>query len=347
MVELHGPANRSLNPKRRPGSAAPAPGVWGHVPSAAQGVYPCPVLRSAGGLCVTLAAAWAIAPAAHAGGSASGVKVVATITPGQVRLFKPVGVPASAGGTFEEVVDPASHTAVWKLTFTGMTGKVTEARVTYITRPKAGSVVSHNNELCAPCLSGASGVDHFPQQADATAFLAEVRRGDAQVVLYTAKNAKNGEIAGTLRAAGAAKLPPTPASTGTPTARASASYANGKVTLTFVVGRAAEATVIVSDRGKPPFTSDPIELKTGTTTVVIAHRFLTRGYHYGIVNVVFAGGTRHCRSRSPFPETARRHPLLHAMPDRPVGTRTGDRRSRVTRRFAAAHWLLTSPSGEP
>jgi hypothetical protein len=252
------------------------------------------VMRLAG-VCAALAVASAVAVAAHGMVSGSGVKIVATITPGQVRIFKPMGVPASARGNLEEVVDPGSLRAVWKLTFTGLTGKVTEARVKYHYDSRVNGVlvgVDANHELCHPCLSGASGVDHFPRQSDVTSFLSAVRRGDAQVILYTAENAKNGGLAGTLKAAGAAAIPPAPANTVPATAEASATYANGKVTVTFVVGQPATAEVIVSDRGKPPFTPEPIELKTGKTTVVLAHRFLTRGYHAGFVNVTFPGSSR-------------------------------------------------------
>jgi hypothetical protein len=188
------------------------------------------------------------------------------------------------------VVDAAGAKGVWTLSFSGMTGRVTEARVTATVKYPTGAVTT-NDELCHPCTSPASGVIHFPRPLDADAFLTAVRHRHAQVVLYTAANA-TGEIAGTLEATGSASVPAPAPSSPLVTAQASASYANGTVRLTLVVGRAATAAVIISDRGKPTFSPAPIRLGPGTTRVVLRHHFSTHGYHYGVVNFEFAGSVR-------------------------------------------------------
>jgi hypothetical protein len=211
-----------------------------------------------------------------AGASSLGVRVVANLAVGSTR------------GTFSEVVDVTSARAVWKLSFSATSGKVTEARVQYVDRANGG-VVGANHELCHPCSAEVSGVDHFPLPAYATSYLAAVRRGEAHVTLYTA-NSKAGQVAGKLKATGTSALPAAP-TTSIPTVKASARYADGKVTLTLVCNAKGTATVVISDRGRPPYTSKPIAVHAGTQTVLLAHAF-TRGSHSGFINIVFAAATK-------------------------------------------------------
>jgi hypothetical protein len=224
-----------------------------------------------------------------AGAAGSGTRVVANLTADQVRGPAPVGAVAAASGSFSDVVDVTAARAVWKLSYSGTTGQVQEARVQYIDRSGAIPVLS-NHELCHPCAKQTAGVDHFPQPAFATSFLAAIRRKEAYVILFTAKNAKAGEIAGRLKSVGTAAVPPTP-TTSTPTLKASATYAAGKVTVTLACGAKGTATVIISNRGKAPYNSKPIPVHGGSQTVVFSYPF-TRGLHSGIVTVVFANATR-------------------------------------------------------
>jgi hypothetical protein len=233
------------------------------------------------------------AGAGRAATTSVGAKVVATLGPGAVLGPKPVGAVGSARGTFEEVVDRTTATAVWKLSYGGTTGTVIDARVVYHFDTLVRGVLvgtQANDDLCSPCLQHTSGTIHFPRPSDATTFLKAVHDGRAQVVLFTARNAKQGEIAGDLKTAGTAAVTQTHT---TPTAAtASASYTDGRIRLTVTVGQPATAQLIISDRGKPPFSPAPIHLRPGTNTVVLTHRFLTRGYHAGIVNLTFAGSSR-------------------------------------------------------
>ena len=158
----------------------------------------------------------------------------------------------------------------------------------YVDRSNGG-VVGANHELCHPCSTEVSGVDHWPLPAFATSYLAAVRRGEAHVILYTA-NSKTGQIAGKLQAIGTSAIPAAP-TTSTPTVKASAQYADGKVRLTLVCSAKGTAKVVISDRAKPPYTSKPITVHAGTQTVLLSHAF-TRGMHSGFVNIVFAAATR-------------------------------------------------------
>ena len=164
-------------------------------------------------VCAALSLGWAAGT--HGAASAPGYRVAATISASQVprlRYLPPKGNVAKARGSFVETVNPSSASGSWKLTFTGTTGVVKEARVVYWSTG-GGTVVANNHELCSGiymgvgprprgCRSGATGVDHWPTLRYAQAFLAAVKRGKAWVVLFTARNPDpNPEAAGVLKLA--------------------------------------------------------------------------------------------------------------------------------------------------
>jgi hypothetical protein len=152
-------------------------------------------MRSAAALIVLL-----VLPAVAAAAVPAHVK--ATLNVAGIRYPpKPVGNVAAAKGSYSETVDTARAVSSWRLTFSGTTGPVREARVVYWEKDaKTGITVTNNMELCHPCRSGATGASHWPLPRYASGYLASVRHGVAWVFVYTAKNPK-GEIAGTVKLA--------------------------------------------------------------------------------------------------------------------------------------------------
>jgi hypothetical protein len=102
----------------------------------------------------------------------------------------PKGVPAKAKGGFTAtVVEGARITLRWKLTFSGLTGKVGAALIHKARKGKAGPVVV---ALCGPCKSGQTGTVTISASANKA-----IENGTAYVNVHTAKNAA-GELRGQL-----------------------------------------------------------------------------------------------------------------------------------------------------
>ena len=134
--------------------------------------------------------------------AAAPVRVGATLNAAGIRYPpKPVGNVARAKGGFTQSVDVTHAVGTWRLTFSGTTGPVREARVVDSELNAATHItVTNNSELCHPCRSGATGTTHWPLPRYASSYLAAVKKGAAYVLLYTAKNPQ-GEIGGTVRLA--------------------------------------------------------------------------------------------------------------------------------------------------
>src|SRR5256885_9227869 len=103
--------------------------------------------------------------------AATPVRVGATLNAAGIRYPpKPVGNVARAKGTYSESVDAAHAVGNWRLTFSGTTGTVREARVVYVDSEKT----TNNDELCHPCRSGATGTTHWPLPRYASMYVAAV-----------------------------------------------------------------------------------------------------------------------------------------------------------------------------
>ena len=103
----------------------------------------------------------------------------------------PKGVPANATGGFSATVVEAgdSITLKWKLTFSGLTGKVGAAHIHKAKKGKAGPVVL---ALCGPCKSGQKGSAKISEAVNKA-----IETGNAYVNVHTTKNAA-GELRGQL-----------------------------------------------------------------------------------------------------------------------------------------------------
>ncbi len=103
----------------------------------------------------------------------------------------PKGVPAAAKGGFTAtVVESGSKiTLKWKLTFSGLTGKVGAAHIHKGQKGKAGAVIL---ALCGPCKNGQTGTAAIAESVNKA-----IETGGAYVNVHTAKNAA-GELRGQL-----------------------------------------------------------------------------------------------------------------------------------------------------
>lgn len=103
----------------------------------------------------------------------------------------PKGVPAKAKGGFTAtVVEGSKITLKWKLTFSGLTGKVGAAHIHKGKAGKAGPVLT---ALCGPCKSGQTGSATIGASVEKA-----VESGSAYVNTHTAKNAA-GELRGQIK----------------------------------------------------------------------------------------------------------------------------------------------------
>lgn len=107
---------------------------------------------------------------------------------------RPVGVAATAGGTFSLTLEHSGsrYSVTWKLTFHNLSGKAIAAHIHRGKPGKAGPVLL---TLCRSCSSGQSGKGSLSETA-ATA----VKSGSAYANVHTPKN-KAGEIRGQIRKA--------------------------------------------------------------------------------------------------------------------------------------------------
>jgi hypothetical protein len=103
----------------------------------------------------------------------------------------PKGVPAKAKGGFTATVVEAGDkiTLKWKLTFSGLTGKVGAAHIHKGKKGKPGGVIL---ALCGPCRSGQTGTASIPESTNSA-----IEKGLAYVNVHTTKNAA-GELRGQL-----------------------------------------------------------------------------------------------------------------------------------------------------
>ena len=134
--------------------------------------------------------------AASTTASASSSRISSTMTAKQVKPT-PLGNVASARGVLAgkaTLAAPRSQIA-WKLTYSGMTGRVVAALVRF-TNPKG---VTTAISLCVkPCTSGQTSFTFFRSKAEGEYFVNQVKAGKVDAVLQTKKNPA-GEIRGVLK----------------------------------------------------------------------------------------------------------------------------------------------------
>jgi hypothetical protein len=129
-----------------------------------------------------------------AGAAEAPVRIAATLNAVQVKPIKPRGDVSRARGSLSMSVNVAALSLSWRLTYSGTTGPVLTATVQYLTPG-----LLNNLELCHPCKVVSTGGRPDGPPGWTKALVASVKRGQAKVVLDTAKNPRYGEIAGTLK----------------------------------------------------------------------------------------------------------------------------------------------------
>jgi hypothetical protein len=99
---------------------------------------------------------------------------------------------AGASGAFAMWLEHkgSKYTALWKLTFSGLTGSATAAHIHMGKPGQAGPVIV---PLCGPCKAGQSGTATVSAAA-----VAAIKKGQAYANVHTAKN-PGGEIRGQIR----------------------------------------------------------------------------------------------------------------------------------------------------
>ena len=139
---------------------------------------------------VTVAIALTLTGLAVAAAATDTYTYRAALTKG-AEVPKPKGAPATARGTFTAtVVEGATASIQWKLTFSGLSGKAVGA---HIHRGKVGVAGPVLVPLCGPCTSGKKGKATIPNSVAEA-----LERGRAYVNVHTTKNAA-GEIRGQVK----------------------------------------------------------------------------------------------------------------------------------------------------
>ena len=147
-------------------------------------------------LAVAAAAGPALGSAGKSGATAAPLsyRLTATMTAKQMTKPRPTGTVAKARGSLVGTMTVAkSSTALWTLTFSGMTGQVKAAEVRY---PASGTVSVIR--LCAPCANRSKLRTTFPSKAVAQTFVKQARAGKADAVLKTKRN-RAGEVRGVIK----------------------------------------------------------------------------------------------------------------------------------------------------
>jgi hypothetical protein len=165
-------------------------------------------------LAVGLAATVVLAGAALATPQKDTYKLSAPMK-ARFEVPKPVGVPAGATGLFTGTVveqDNDRARLTWRLTFSKLSGRATQAHIHIGKVGKAGNVLV---ALCGPCRNGQRGAATITH-----AQLRTIQAGRAYVNVHTAKNAA-GEIRGQIKSreissSSSASPPPPPSPTPPP-----------------------------------------------------------------------------------------------------------------------------------
>ena len=159
-------------------------------------------MRNALALTLLLAVAAIVAAPAFAGinhgakaAATQRYKLSSTMTAKQVTSPRPTGGVSDAQGKLSgQVTVGKSSTATWALRYSGLTGQVRVAQISY----RAGGQ-TQVIRLCAPCKKGSSFVSQFPSRTVAQAFVQRALVGKAYVLLKTKKNPR-GEVRGVVKA---------------------------------------------------------------------------------------------------------------------------------------------------
>jgi hypothetical protein len=165
-------------------------------------------------LAVGLAATVVLAGAALATPQKDTYKLSAPMK-ARFEVPKPVGVPAGAAGLFTGTVveqDNDRARLTWRLTFSKLSGRATQAHIHIGKVGMAGNVLV---ALCGPCRNGQRGAATITH-----AQLRTIQAGRAYVNVHTAKNAA-GEIRGQIKSreissSSSASPPPPPSPTPPP-----------------------------------------------------------------------------------------------------------------------------------